>query len=174
MNIKWAKIDGFNDSYEISNTGLVRSIDRHDSLGRFKESKILKQKITRFGYNEVSLSFGKLKKSFKVHRLVAIAFLLNIENKKSVNHIDGIKTNNDLNNLEWVSAIENTKHAIDLGVINQVGEFNSCSKLTELLVKQIRDIYSKKQLSQRKLASEFNVSQRVIFNVVNFKSWKHV
>lgn len=68
------------------------------------------------GYHQISLSINKKQKSYRVHRLVALTFLENPDNKPQVNHKDGIKSNNLLDNLEWATALENNVHAYDTGL----------------------------------------------------------
>jgi len=89
-----------NQGYEVSNTGKVRSS---------KTGKILKPALVS-GYERISLGYGKC---MFVHRLVAMAFLANPENKPCVNHIDGNKVNNDVSNLEWATYSENERHSFD-------------------------------------------------------------
>lgn len=96
----WKKINDYN--YEVSSLGRIRNI---------KTNRILKNIKTVHGYEEVSLRKDNKAKIYKVHRLVAIAFIDNPENKAEVNHIDGKKNNNSLENLEWVTRNENQIHS---------------------------------------------------------------
>ena len=105
MNEKWKSIKSF-DSYQISDFGNVRSLN-YNKTGKIN---LLKQKTTSDGYNEILLCKNSKYKTFKVHRLVAINFINNYEKKPQVNHINGNKTDNNVNNLEWVTASENLKH----------------------------------------------------------------
>jgi hypothetical protein len=106
----WKPIKGYEECYEISNKGRVRNI---------KTGQIKTNSIGKVGYPVVYL--GKCNKYLKakrmyLHRLLAEHFIPNPENKLTVNHIDGDKTNNNLDNLEWASYSENIKHAYDTGL----------------------------------------------------------
>ncbi|MGG0793148.1 NUMOD4 domain-containing protein [Brevibacillus laterosporus] len=119
MGEEWKPILGYEGSYEVSNTGRVRSVDRYT---RTKGKPILKRGVEKTkkedkdGYYRVWLSRESKKKSFFVHRLVAIAFLSNPESYPVVNHKDGDKKNNHVTNLEWCSHAHNVKHAFSLGL----------------------------------------------------------
>ena len=117
-NIKeeWRPVKGFEGYYEVSNLGRVRSLDRVDSVGRVRIGKILKQSAKNNGYMHLVLSANGIKKNAHAHRLVAQAFIPNPLNKMDVNHIDGDKTNNKVDNLEWATRSENQKHAYDIGL----------------------------------------------------------
>lgn len=96
------------------------TIDIDGKIFSKRKNKYLKQNINKFGYCKVTLQKDKFKKMFSVHRLVAEAFIDNPENKPQVNHIDGVKTNNHISNLEWVTAKENTIKAVETGLFNNV------------------------------------------------------
>lgn len=116
MNEIWHPCAGFETHYEVSNLGNVRSIERmvnnRMSNGlRKSPATLLKQGKSKSGYMIVCFCIDGIKSNHNVHRLVARAFIENQANKAQVNHKDGNKLNNCVNNLEWVTASENTKHA---------------------------------------------------------------
>lgn len=113
----WKDIERFEGKYQVSNTGKVRSIDRIDVNGRFRKGVELKQLIEIQGYYRVTLWHNRHKKEdIRVHNLVAVQFIPNPENKKTVNHIDGNKLNNNVSNLEWNTYSENHLHAYRMGL----------------------------------------------------------
>jgi len=110
---KWKSIKGFEGIYEVSSLGRVRSLDRKIPYkDGFKQAKGKLMKLTknRLGYMVVTLQKDRKRYFSIVHRLVAKAFIPNPENKREVNHIDSIKDNNNVNNLEWSTRKENMDH----------------------------------------------------------------
>lgn len=109
-------VKGYEGLYEVSNLGNVKSVERKSwngfTLIRQPEI-ILKTGNNGKGYLFVNLSKDNKVKQFYVHRLVAIAFIKNEEDKPQVNHIDGNKANNNVENLEWLTCSENNKHAFE-------------------------------------------------------------
>ena len=109
---QWKPIKGYEGLYEVSNLGRVKSIPRN---GTKKVERILKQYFDRYGYLYVALS-KTTKKKHKVHRLVTQTFIPNPKNKPQVNHINGDKTDNRVENLEWCTGSENQSHSINNGL----------------------------------------------------------
>ena len=108
-------ISGYEGIYQVSNQGKVKSLERkvRHSEGGWKnwKERIIKPYKGNHGYLMLGLSNDGHRKAFTIHRLVALAFISNPDNKAEVNHKDGDKTNNLLENLEWNTPSENTKHA---------------------------------------------------------------
>lgn len=115
----WKDIPGYEGAYQVSNTGFVRSLPRTfvNTRGERRNlpGKILDYRKARHGYAMASLYRQMKFKNFKVHRLVAAAFLETVEGKTEVNHKNFDKTDNRVENLEWVNRIENVSHAIKGG-----------------------------------------------------------
>ena len=115
-----------------------------DSKGNVYHNKLnylykMKLDVHISGYLYIRLNKKNTNKRFRVHRLVAEHFLENLENKPCVNHKDGIKTNNSVENLEWVTVSENTKHAFDLGLAKNKKSFEDSQSI------QV-DVYDKKKI----------------------------
>lgn len=156
----WKTIEEY-PNYEINTDSTIR---------RIKSKRILKQDGTS-PYFRVTLWIKNIPKHQSVHRLMAKAFIPNPENKAQVNHIDGNKKNNNIENLEWATISENSKHAFDLNLrTGRPGEKNSNSVLT---MKAVLDI-----IEQRKnnvpccvLAKKYGVSANHISRVASGKRW---
>ena len=110
----WKSIEGTNGRLEVSNRGRVKS--------NLRDGRILKQQTDNKGYKRVRVTLDGVKRGYKVHRLVATAFVPNPNGLPQVNHIDGNKDNNDVANLEWVSCRDNIKHAYENGLFESVIE----------------------------------------------------
>ena len=136
----------------------------------------LKPGVNKKGYLTVCL---ENKRTRAIHRLVAETFIPNPENKPQVNHIDGNKQNNNVDNLEWCTNSENIRHAFDNNLIdtNKIsqamsGTNNHRAKLTEQEVREIRDLCYLNNDSE--IAKLYFVSRSLISLIRNNKNWKHI
>lgn len=112
----WKDIKGYEGLYKVSNRGNIKSLNYRRKLGN---ERILPGSCDGKGYLQVGLCKNGVRRKFAIHRLVAEAFIENKYNKKEVNHIDGNKSNNHVDNLEWSTRSENVKHAYDNGLISK-------------------------------------------------------
>lgn len=137
----WKDIEGYEGFYQVSNLGRIKSIGGWCGAAKRKE-KIRATSLTKDGYVKVRLLYKGKDKTERVHRLVAQAFIPNTDNKDTVNHIDGNKQNNNVDNLEWVNRHEQMEHAYKMGLKqSRSGYNNSNSKLTKEQVEEIRKLY---------------------------------
>lgn len=161
----WLDIIGYEGLYQVSSLGRVRSGPRFGTKGG-----ILKLKVDQKGYLSIKLSKNGIIKTFRVNRLVAVAFIINQKNKPQVNHKDGIKSNNEIDNLEWCTARENVYHRDNILGKHNRGEAQANSKLTKKSVLQIRQ----SNLKQKDLAELYSVTQTTISEIQLRKTWKHI
>jgi len=165
----WKPLKGIvenGDNYEVSNLGQVRRADSH---------KIMALTTVANGYKRIGLSLKGVKITHSVHRMVALAFIPNPDNKPMVNHKDGVKTNNKLSNLEWATQSENISHAYRNRLVRkQNGELGSAAKLNETKVRELRRLYELDGYSCAKLAEMYGVSSSAVQNVVTYRTWKNV
>lgn len=137
----------------------------------------LKYRLNDKGYPSVVLYYEGKSVFRRVHRIVAIVFIPNPQNKPCVNHKDRNRQNFNVNNLEWVTYSENVKHSVKNGgrknwTRNNKGNNNPKAKLTWEKVCAIRDLYENNGYSQNELSRIFDVPQGEISLIVNFKKWE--
>lgn len=121
----WKDIEGYNGYYQVSSVGRVKSFNSpNKQISEF----IMKQNINRYGYMTIKFEVNGKRVSFLVHRLVANAFIPKIENKEIVNHLNGNKQDNRIENLEWTTTAGNNQHAYDTNLRSQKkGSDSNCS-----------------------------------------------
>ena len=166
---------GHEGFYKVSDLGNVKSLSRVVDYTRsvsVRPERILKKTTGKIGYEYVTFSVNKIRITKKIHRLVAEAFLPNLDNKPQVNHINGIKTDNLLSNLEWNTAKENIKHCYKIGLKKGIrGNKSHLSKLDYDQVCLIRVEYAKGFLSQQAIAVKYSISRSQVNRIVNNKNW---
>lgn len=156
----WKPIKGYEGRYEVSTWGQVRSLDRtvRNTKGVLAHlrGKLLNPAVGKAGYKVAFLRDGKESKAFSVHRLVALAFLPNAENKSEVNHKNGIRTDNRVSNLEWVTPSENKCHAYNNGLNSQKHR----RKLTPSQVRELRNTDISLSQASKKFGVSMGCAQR--------------
>ena len=153
-DFRWVPIKDW-PRYWVHPDGFVMS-DKKEGL------KILRGKITPFGYHRMALSVGNVMKNFMMHRLVAEAFIPNPESKKEVNHKNGIKTDNRIVNLEWTTPSENVRHRFDV-----LGHKSNALMMTD---DDVIDIWTLRIFGARQvdLMEAFQVSKATIYRICRY------
>jgi len=159
----WKDVINYEGLYQVSNLGNVRN--RHGHL--------LKPRKANHGYLMLHLCSKNVRKGFLIHRLVLSAFMRPPIANEQGNHKNGIKTDNNVNNIEWVSPKENMKHAHKSGLFDQKGERHNQSKLKVKDVKMIRNLI-KQGVKTKVIAGKFNVGYPTIAAIKNGYNWKHL
>lgn len=156
----------FNQKYMIDEAGQIWS--------PYRGGRYLHPSPTKKGYERIVLQTSEGRKTFQVHRLVLETFNpIDNPEEMQVNHIDGNKQNNSLDNLEWVTGSENMVHALDTGLqIPKKGEEIANHKLTEEEVLEICELLINSNLSLAKIGEKYGVSKHCIFDIKRKRSWK--
>ena len=165
----WKDVVGYEGIYQCSNIGRIKSLDHkvyHSNYKyRIQKGRIISVSKSKKGYLQVSLSKNGKRFHTGVHRIMAISFIDNPENKPQVNHIDGNKENNLLSNLEWVTNSENQIHAINGGLCSHNrGENHHMSIFSNGQIKVMRLLF-KLGVNNRKVAELYNCSDAVVSNI---------
>jgi len=158
------KIKGYED-YLISDQGRVYNYKK----------RIFRKPGNVRGYLQVDFNKNGVRKNFYLHRLVALAFIPNPGNKRTVNHIDGNKTNNHADNLEWNTQKENVQHSWSSGLVKpKIGVNNSQVKLSENQVIEIRRLHEIGEYTKTALGKIFGVHRTLISLIILRKNWTHI
>jgi hypothetical protein len=176
---EWNDIIGFDGFYQASNLGQIRSCNRTvtyvDGRKRFCGGQVLKPYLNPRGYLAVCLHKDQKNKVCTVHELVMLAFIGVRPKAFDINHIDGVKTNNYLSNLEYCSKSDNVRHSFAMGLqVNPRGEKHNRAKLSEYQILEIRRLYAAGEVNQVQIASIYDVTKNNINSIVNRKTWRHL
>lgn len=147
-------------------------IDRLGNVYNRKNKKSLIPQLSSGGYYWIQLSHHKKSKTYAIHRLVALAFIPNPLNKPDVNHIDGIKSHNFVENLEWVTKSENSLHAYRTGLNSNAGEINPNAKLTKNIVIDIWNDIIMNNNTFTNIGKKYGVSKATISHIYKGDTWK--
>lgn len=170
-NEEWKSIKGFEERFEVSSFGRIKSINGRNNNGL---PTILKLDSTNRGYLRVFFRKDGNRFRCSVHRLVAMYFIDNSNNLPIVNHIDNNPQNNFYKNLEWCTQLENLNHAKAQGRLNIKGERHYNTVLTEADVLKIRELYSSTKITQLELGKQFGVSRSCINLITSRRNWNHI
>ena len=163
----WKPIPGiFSDRYSVSNLGRAKS-EKNSGV------RILKSCCGSNGYPKLTLCIDNTMYNFSVHVLVAELFIGDRPSGCDINHINGIKTDNKVSNLEYVTRKENIQHSHMLGLQTQFGEGHHLSKISETDVVKIREA-AKRGETMTKIGANFSISRTAATLVVKRKTWKHI
>lgn len=158
----WLFIKGFEGRYWVSNLGRIKS-----------KRGIRKFETTRDGYHRIVLYTNSIKKvTINLHKIVALAFVPNPSVKPHINHLDGVKTNNRADNLEWCTPKENIQHAIKLGLIDTSipSKFIRSNKLTS---DQAIEVFNSKGV-YKDIGAKFGINRATVSDLKRGLTWSHV
>lgn len=173
---EWRDIPSYEGRFQVSNFGHVRS---NRPRTRLPETwKLLKLGVGTNGYVKVTLCMHNKPSTKNVHRLVMLAFVGPCPDGIQVNHKNGDKSDNRLDNLEYVTPTQNARHAYDelgkrWGYLECPGELNPQAVLTENDIKTIRFLAAN-GVSNRVLAERFGMAYGTIWDIVTHKTWRHI
>lgn len=160
--MNWKSIKGYEGKYEVSDTGLIRN-SKGGLIGQYQNHN---------GYMMARLSNPR--KEIRVHRIVAESFIENKYGKPFVNHIDCVRSNNTVANLEWCSQWENLNHSQHLGRMQRdywIGKRSPSATLTDETAEQIRVEYKKGGVSWESLAKKFGTNKRTVGRIISGESY---
>lgn len=176
----WRPVVGFHGLYVVSNKGVIVRLPRCDTIGRRLAQKIVPQFISHDGYAEINLSKNGVRLRTTAHRIVAKAFVVGkCAIRNTVNHKNLNKLDNRPENLEWVSHLDNVRHAIRNGRVNQMLNRNKSPIFNKRLTPKLRPIdverivrLRKRGLSQERIAKKYGVTQAYVSKVLRCDAWK--
>lgn len=173
INEIWEPVVGYKGLYEVSCLGKVRTLT-YKGTTILKEGRLLSPGHVG-GYRQVHLYKNRIKTSKLVHVLVAQSFILNPENKPKVNHKDGEKANNHVENLEWCTQLENIHHSMYILGKTYHGSKHHHAKLTEEIITKMKEMHRDyPAMKNRDIAKVFGIWESNMSWILAGKVWKHV
>jgi len=175
VNEIWKDVVGFEGYYQVSNLGRVRSLDRlivhRDGHRRFYDGQLLVLVVGNCGYYRARLNKNSAKAMPLVHKLVALAFIGDRPKGCQINHIDGRKSNNCVENLEYCSGLDNIRHAYASGLFNNaIGENSHHAKLKDSDIPVIRDRILQGH-THKAISKDYGVSTTTISRAASGYCW---
>ena len=172
----WKDIRGYENRYQVSNFGRVKSLYYQYISGKYKQTLRVKpeymmsQTTNVYGYKRIGLTKNGIQKNYSVHRLVAQEFISNPMNLPQVNHLNGIKSDNRVENLEWVTEKENVIHSFRvLGHKPSYGR----RKINNNIIRKIKtDLLN--GMSGTDVSKKYKLSPGNISLIKNNKIWEHI
>ena len=167
----WKPISGYEGCYEASNKGHIRSVDRLVKCKngmRTSPTIVLKPSLGQWGYEQVTLRKEGKKKTVRINRIIAQTFIPNPDNLPQVNHIDGNKLNNCVENLEWCTPSQNMKHCFN----NKMSDWNTKIRIVETgeiynsIAECVRSIGGHRQLIDKCLKGERKTHKGYHFEII--------
>jgi len=169
---EWRDIPGYEGLYKISSIGRLKSVDRVSSIGKQVKGIIRKLAYNKKGYLMTSLCKNGVSTTKTIHRMVAKAFIPNPNNLPQINHKNGIKTDNGVDNLEWCTNLENMQHAFSTGLKEGLtGENNGRAILSQEEVDYIKTKYNNGEKA-KEIAKELNLKLSMVRYILNDGGWK--
>jgi len=167
MQEQWMPVKNYEGLYEVSSLGRVKALPCNKQ-GKSPLGKIMKDFSNGKNYRYLALAKDNKRKNHYVHRLVAEAFLINEEGKPHINHKNGIKDDNRLENLEWATLSENMTHAVQMGLLS-----NPNAKLRKDEVVVLRKMFDA-GYHRPTLAKMFNISKANVHRIGHRQMWKAI
>lgn len=174
MSVNWKPVPNYEDFYSASDAG---GVVRTSTCGGKPQWKPLGLQVMHTGYGRYTLSNGNIRQDFSAHRLIWETFNGPISEGLQINHINGVKTDNRLRNLEICSQSQNLLHAYRVLKIPapnnpNPGSKNGRAKLTEEQIPEIVSLYRTGEFTQKQLAGRFQISRTMISFIVAGKNWR--
>ena len=171
----WKDVIGYEELYQASTMGRIKSLHKIGGASRQSFTGIMKPKTNRGGYYVIHICKNGIAKETTVHKVIALTFLTNPYNLSTVNHKNGIKTDNRLENLEWCSIQDNLKHALETGLRKCDGENNGRSVFNKDDIIKAKLMYNTGKYSVREVRDMIGKGTRgSLQRAISGDTWKSI